>query len=359
MPVYICQPDAGANRQAERWQRETNSLDIALVNNMPDSALRATERQFLTLLEAAAQEAMVHVSFYTLPEIARSEERVSRTNNGYFGFGSLWNRQFDGLIVTGTEPSKLSLKEEPYWGSLTAVIEWAEQNTLSSVWSCLAAHAAILHVSGIPRRRLADKLSGVFQYTKTSDNVLAERLTNGISDRLWVPHSRWGDVGAPGNADELDTFGYHVLARSETGGIDSLIKRTRSLFVLLQGHPEYEADSLLLEYRRDIRRYLSGERATYPSMPRNYFGGAAIAQLKVFEEWALSDRRSELLGEFPIVRFSGGTANTWRSAAVRIYRNWLRYLREQKAEARGIRQTAARGIGESGVGERLGMSSGA
>src|SRR2546422_9237468 len=35
-------------------ESDANCIDIGLVNNMPDAALKATERQFMTLLHAAA-----------------------------------------------------------------------------------------------------------------------------------------------------------------------------------------------------------------------------------------------------------------------------------------------------------------
>ena len=54
----------------------------------------------------------------------------------------------------GAPELRLVLIDEPYWASLTQLIDWAEHNTHSSVWSCLAAHAAVLRIDGIRRRRL-------------------------------------------------------------------------------------------------------------------------------------------------------------------------------------------------------------
>ena len=48
-----------------------------------------------------------------------------------------------------------------------------------------------------------------------------------------------------------------------------------SLFLFLQGHPEYEAGTLLREYRRDIARFLRGEREHYPAVPQGYFDARA------------------------------------------------------------------------------------
>jgi len=43
-------------------ESDANCIDIGLVNNMPDAALKATERQFLTLLDAAADGMVVRLT---------------------------------------------------------------------------------------------------------------------------------------------------------------------------------------------------------------------------------------------------------------------------------------------------------
>src|SRR6516225_2844472 len=91
-------------------------LHIGLINNMPDGALEATERQFLTLLDAAATEGMlVRVSFYALPNVPRNDWGRYRVKHFYSGVESLYKSRLDGLIVTGREPRTSNLKDEPYW----------------------------------------------------------------------------------------------------------------------------------------------------------------------------------------------------------------------------------------------------
>jgi hypothetical protein len=43
-------------------------IKIGLINNMSDEALKATERQFIRLLESASDNMPIHLSFYTLLE---------------------------------------------------------------------------------------------------------------------------------------------------------------------------------------------------------------------------------------------------------------------------------------------------
>src|ERR1041384_7997627 len=151
MPVYVDRVPSGYPLLKHA------QVDIGVINNMPDGALRPTERQFLSLLDSAADGLSVRLTFYALPDVPRSDSGRLHISSSYSSIESLWDRHPDGLIVTGAEPRTPNLTDEPYWTSLTRVVEWAEQNTYSAIWSCLAAHAAILHTDGIKRRRLDDK----------------------------------------------------------------------------------------------------------------------------------------------------------------------------------------------------------
>jgi len=296
-------------------------IDIGLINNMPDAALNATERQFLALLRAAADDITVHLTLYTLPEVPRTDfgrDQVSR----YSDFRDLWKSHHDGLIVTGTEPRAADLRDEPYWESLTRVLEWAESHTYSTILSCLAAHAGILHIDGIARRPLGDKRFGVFECVRVSDHP----LTAAAPSHLQMPQSRWNEVPE----EALLACGYRVLTRSADAGVDAFVKQRKSLFVFFQGHPEYDATTLLLEYRRDIGRFLRRERDTYPPMPHGYFDEETVEALTALRERALLDRREELLAEFPTAMATGKVTNTWRSTAESLYRNWLQYICAQK-----------------------------
>jgi homoserine O-succinyltransferase len=264
----------------------------------------------------------VRLSLYALPDVPRTELGRRHIDRSYSGIENLWDSRLDGLIVTGADPQTANLTDEPYWGSLTKVIEWAEHNTHSTVWSCLAAHAAILHNNGISRRRLPDKRFGVFECERASEHP----LTAGVPSLFQMPHSRWNDI--PGK--ELADCGYRVLTRDKEGGVDAFVKQGKSLALCFQGHPEYEVNSLLLEYRRDIGRYLSGERDTYPAMPQGQFDRDIADVFTKLRQRAVSDRRKEVLEDFPAALVEKRIVNTWHTVAARLYGNWLAYLSAQK-----------------------------
>ena len=316
--------------------QSSNGIDVALVNNMPDSALEATERQFAELLAAASGDMLIRVKLFTLPVVPRSESARRYLRETYSTFDRIWSSRPDGLIVTGTEPRAAALADEPYWSMLTQIVDWAQYATKSAIWSCLAAHAAILHVDGIYRRPLREKRSGVFECTRIADHPMVATMP----PQFRIPHSRCNGL----DQNELTARGYTILSSSAQAGVDSFMKRMDSTFVFFQGHPEYDAGTLLREYRRDVGRFVRGERETYPSMPEGYFAPQATSQLMAFRESALIAKSNPLMNDFPAVEHS--VTNTWRSAATSSYRNWLLSLVAQEAgrpiqKARMSSRTAA------------------
>jgi homoserine O-succinyltransferase/O-acetyltransferase len=311
-------------RSADSRGTQPQCLRIALVNNMPDAALEDTEVQFFELLDSAAGDIPLSLKLYSLPELPRTDAGRQHLSNFYFGIDDLLNSRFDGVIVTGTEPCQPDLRDEPYWPALTDLLDWAERNTVSTVLSCLAAHAGVLYSDGVPRHRLSDKQFGVFEFEKVRDHA----LTDGAHDGMKIPHSRWNEV----RADALTSSGYEVLMKSAHAGVDLFVKKKKgSLFVHFQGHPEYGTRTLLKEFRRDIKRFLRRERETYPTMPHAYFDAAASKLLSDFRENAVSDPREELLSSFPEAAVAEAVRGTWQASAATVYRNWLQYLMSRKA----------------------------
>jgi homoserine O-succinyltransferase/O-acetyltransferase len=316
-------------RPAGSLESSAEPLRIALINNMPDSALEDTEVQFFELLESAAGDLPVSLKLYSLPELPRSEAGEQHLRGFYHSIEDLLRGRFDGMIMTGTEPRQPDLRDEPYWPALTEVLEWAEGNTASTVLSCLAAHAGALHSDGIPRHRLSDKQFGVFEYMKVGRHA----LTDHAGDTMRIPHSRWNEV----RADALTACGYEVLTQSTEAGVDLFVKKKKdSLFVHFQGHPEYSVRTLLKEYRRDIKRYLRRERETYPTMPQGYFGAEASGSLSNFRKAVEADPREDLMTKFPEAAAAGALEGTWQPAAAGVYRNWLQYLLSQRANASAL-----------------------
>ena len=312
-PAPVAAARRDTNQVGPRRKAANEVLTIGLVNNMPDSALQATERQFTQPLKAAAGDIPIHFHCFSLPSIKRSQIARQIIDGHYADIADLDRLHIDALIVTGAEPNAATLPEEPFWRELTAVIDWAEANTRSTIWSCLAAHAAVLHLDGIERQRLDAKCSGVFDCSKAAD----DGLLRNVASPLKISHSRFNAL----RRSDLTARGYRVLTESAEAGVDIFAKRLRSQFIFFQGHPEYDALSLQREYLRDITRFLAGQRDVYPAFPRNYFTAETEHRLTNFQKLARIERKLPLSAELPKLTLRPDIGAG--AAASAIFGNWL------------------------------------
>jgi homoserine O-succinyltransferase len=298
------------------------TIEIGLVNNMPDAALPATERQFAHLLSAASGRFDVRIHLLALGDVPRSKETREEIARTYRDAGQLRAMGLDALIITGAEPVAAELAGEPYWRALAELIDWAEANTFSTILSCLAAHAGVLHLDGVARRPLRTKCSGVFKF----DAVTRHPLLAGLDKGLATPHSRKNGL----DRQDLIERGYQVLAYRADVGVDVFVKQRRALLVFLQGHPEYGDESLAREYRRDMGRFLQGVYERPPVIPANYFAPEVERSLEDFAARAQREQRPELMRDYPEAGALGPSEAPWRSGAAQLYANWLAIVAERK-----------------------------
>jgi homoserine O-succinyltransferase len=109
------------------------------------------------------------------------------------------------------------------------------------------------------------------------------------------------------------------------------IKESRCLSLFFQGHPEYEPDTLLREYRRDVDRYLNYESDNYPHLPEGYIDDTAAAALLDFRERAMASRKKVCISDLPLPAAPISTSQLC-AFSQKIYRNWLAMLVLQKAQ---------------------------
>ncbi len=322
MPVIVEQERL--RRGSPRIMRR-HGLRIGLVNNMPDAALGRTEAQFLNVLDAAAAGLFVSVQFFSLAGIPRGEAgRRHLVGNFYSSCSEIETAQLDGLILTGTEPKLADLRAEPYWPALSDLFDWIGREGPSTIFSCLAAHAAVLHYDGIERRRLPHKRFGLFDHNA----VALHPLTHSLGPVSKVAHSRWNEVPA----EALTEAGYRILTQAPAAGVDLFVRQRRNPLLFFQGHPEYDPQTLCREYQRDVRRFLAGEQDAYPDMPEFYFDPVESNLLSLFRARAVAERDIALMAAFPIALGRPAIADDWHSPAAGVYRAWLQQIAEAKAD---------------------------
>jgi homoserine O-succinyltransferase len=332
--------DSPASAPADA-RTDAPGLVVALINNMPDSAVEGTETQFSSLLRAASGTTPLRLKFTALPEVGRGPAIAARVAERYWPLEAIYRDPPDALIVTGTEPRAPYLPDEPYWGRMVEVMDFAQREVRASAWSCLAAHAVVQRFDGIERRRLPAKRSGVYRH----EILTTHPLMQGLAAPLATPHSRWNDLPI----DALGDAGYQIISRSSETGADAFVRPGRAPMLFFQGHPEYEERTLLKEYQRDVGRFVAGQQARYPTMPAGYFGPAATDMLARFESDALAGRLADPMASFPFTAVAATLVNSWSASSARLYANWLAQISVGKRHesSRSPRGIIARGLTET------------
>ncbi len=297
--------------------QDIRELHIGLLNMMPDAALSATEQQFIRLVGNCNQIAQFYVYPFTLAELPRSGQAREHIAQHYTSFEALRELGLDALMITGANVAGPSLEQEPFWGPLGEVISWALENVASTLCSCLATHALVKHFHDIQRLPMTQKKWGVYSHRITHHR---HPLTRWINTRFDAPHSRWNTI----TRAHCEQAGLHVLAESPEAGVHLAVSRDQFSVVYFQGHPEYDANSLLKEYKREVTRFLDGELDAPPPYPENYFSEHATKFAENFVQQALDAKKhDQSLPVFPEAKMRQLVDDTWGDTSKAIVNNWL------------------------------------
>lgn len=221
----------------------SRAVRIGIVNLMPRAetyestllgALRATERVFEPIwlrLETAA---------YASSDRARLE-RVYLPLSAALESGEL-----DGLIVSGAPVEEMPFEAVSYWPELSELLRLAQTRVASTLGLCWGA-LALGQLLGLQKFTFSRKLFGVYELVNRAPE---HALLRAEEPRFSCPQSRHSGF-VPESVLAAEASGrVQVLAESaEAGAV--ILESADGRHVLHIGHPEYEADRLLFEYRRD------------------------------------------------------------------------------------------------------------
>lgn len=297
--------------------QDIRELHIGFLNMMPDAALAATERQFMRLVGASNRIAQLYVHPFTIEGIDRVGAARSHVDSYYEDWHELQHNGLDALIITGANVTEADITREGFWDPLTAVADWASQNICSVLCSCLASHAFFRHFHGVSRTHLDTKRWGVYSHRVVES---AHPLTATINTRFDAPHSRFNDVPR----SQLEAVGIKVLAESEEAGVHLAVSADGFRWVYFQGHPEYDINSLLKEYKREVGRYIRGELDDYPPYPDHYFGADAVVRLEKYKSAVIAALDAgRPAPDLPEAELMPLLDNSWTDTGKAIFNNWL------------------------------------
>jgi homoserine O-succinyltransferase len=145
-------------------------------------------------------------------------------------------------------------------------------------------------------------------------------LLAGLTAPVSAPHSHRYAV----SREDMEAAGLTVLIDSAEAGVHLAVGPDALRLVLFQGHPEYDAISLLKEYKREVQRFLTGNRQKYPSFPEHYLDEIAKRRLDEYQHRVTEcDFEQSTLPDFPEEELSGHYVDTWGRAGRAICGNWI------------------------------------
>jgi homoserine O-succinyltransferase len=302
---------------ARAQKQDIREMHIGLLNMMPDAALEATERQFFRIIGDSNQIAQFHMHPFSLPELSRGEKATAHIEQYYDSFESIKAAGLDALIITGANVTQPNLSDEPFWNPLIEVIDWSYNNVTSTLCSCLATHAVMEFRHGQRRQRLPEKRWGVYGH-EVMDRT--HPLVNDINTLFDVPHSRFNEI----SRRQFEEAGLHVLVESAEAGVHLAVSEDLFRIVYFQGHPEYDINSLLKEYKREVLLFAAGKRSDYPPFPKNYFSLQVMAIFREHQERIVDAiAKGKPLPEFPERLITSMLHNTWHDTAEALINNWV------------------------------------
>ena len=261
--------------------QDIRPIRLLILNLMPTKII--TETQLLRKLSNTPLQ--VEIEFLRTISYESRNTDPEHLSSFYTSFNDVKSKKYDGMIITGAPVENLEFEDVDYWPELCKIMEWTAGNVHSTLHICWGAQAALYYHHGIQKHPLGSKLSGIFRHKALRPQ---SPLFRGFDDEFEMPHSRYTCVLEP---DILSAPELVLLSVSDEAGVFA-VKSADNRRFYITGHPEYDSDTLALEYSRDLEKGLDID------MPRNYFPG--------------NDPAAK-----PIVN--------WRAHAQLMYSNWLNY----------------------------------
>ena len=261
--------------------QDIRPLRVLILNLMPTKI--TTETQLMRKLSNTPLQ--IQVDLLRTKSHEATHVSAGHLETFYRTFEDIENEHYDGLIITGAPVELMEFEEVDYWEELCRIMDWSSTHVHSTLHICWGAQAGLYYHYGIQKYRLPKKASGVFEHRLLKPK---SPLVRGFDDRFYAVHSRNTDVKIE-DVEAVDDL--EIVAVSDEVGL-YIVKSVDSRRFFVFGHPEYDTDTLKLEYERDVKRGIN------PEIPTNYF---------------------------PDDDPTRAPLNVWRSQAQLFYTNWLNY----------------------------------
>lgn len=261
--------------------QDIRPLKMLILNLMPNKEV--TETQLLRKLSNSPLQ--VDVELLQTSSYTPTHVDANHLDSFYTTFDQIKDKKYDGMIITGAPLDYVKFEDVAYWDEVCKIWDWAEKHVHCTFYLCWACFAGLYYHYGLERFDREEKISGVYAHKVLKPT---SPLFRGFDDVFYAPHSRAMGI-APEKIESVPEL--ELMATSDEAGV-AIVKTTDSRKFFVACHAEYDWNTLLLEYERDMAKGMN------PKVPDHYFPD--------------DDPTKK-----PIVN--------WRSTGQLLYTNWLNY----------------------------------
>jgi homoserine O-succinyltransferase len=235
-----CIPEAAASKQ------DIRPLRIGILNIMPE----VENYEFNLLFPLGRSILQIEPIWLKLSNHEYFSSDQDHLNRNYIFFdNAVAQKHLDGLIISGAPVEHLPFEQVKYWQELLDIMAYARKNIVSTLGICWGGLALAKYLE-IPKIDYEEKLFGIFETKNISKN---HTITGEMDDIYWCPNSRHAGICDK----ELETAQkngiINLLAHSKEAGY-VIFESSDQRFLMHLGHFEYDADRLVMEYKRDMAK---------------------------------------------------------------------------------------------------------
>ena len=156
------------------------------------------------------------------------------------------DQPLDGLILTGAPVETIDYEDVYYWEEIKTILSDARKNIPSTLGLCWAGFV-MAYLEGVKKLNYDHKLFGVFELKNLAPD---HPIMGELDDVFFCPQSRHAGMPDEAMEEASESGRLKLLAYGPEAGY-SIFSTTDDRFIAHTGHPEYNANRLAEEAKRD------------------------------------------------------------------------------------------------------------
>ena len=157
------------------------------------------------------------------------------------------DQPLDGLILTGAPVETIDFEDVYYWEEIKTILSDARKNIPSTLGLCWAGFV-MAYLEGVKKLNYDHKLFGVFELKNLAPD---HPIMGELDDVFFCPQSRHAGMPDEAMEEASESGRLKLLAYGPEAGY-SIFSTTDDRFIAHTGHPEYNANRLAEEAKRDL-----------------------------------------------------------------------------------------------------------